>query len=369
MLRRLRARAILISVLTASLLGWSAGCSSGQRSTVGVRAPTSTTSGSTVPATPASSPASSSTAGTAPVPTTAFSPGGPPVQNIVFTQSIGDELLRAFAAAKGIDPSDVSGPIPGSVHYSVVTATGVYWATAGFTPSPEASLPAQVNFQDGGGTAVFSRQGESPWSVNPGHIPWPCPSDLPVIVLNAWALSYNEACVLTAPSPSQLAGLLVPTSDVPPGFVDQGSTSSPGFDTSAGPSLAKTTQRWIRTRSPADQDYISVFLDLFSTASAAISYNAIFAKETESNGPVLQQATVPGVPGATATLNAGQKPGGQGSAAQGVPPSAAACFTVAGVSVCLLVSDRVESPLPIAEQLAAAQYKRIEDAVSASSAG
>jgi hypothetical protein len=86
-----------------------------------------------------------------------------------------------------------------------------------------------------------------------------------------------------------------------------------------------------------------------------------------SNGPVLQQTTDEGIPGSIVALDAGSTGGGPGSSAQPVPPSASVCFTVAGASVCLVVSDNQDGPLPVALKLATIQYQRLYDAVQASS--
>jgi hypothetical protein len=280
------------------------------------------------------------------------------------TPAILEELFSAFAQAKGVDKTEIAGPLPASVHFGLAPATATYWAVAAFNPSPEATPQTQINFQDGGGNAVFSRQGNAAWSVRVGHVPWPCPADLPAVVLHAWGLAYSQLCVLTAPAPDQLLGLLLDTSAMPAGFVDQGSSSGTGTDTSAGRSLARATGYWVRSRSPADEDTISVFLVLFPNEEGAANYTAGSFSEAMSGGSTQQQAAVPGVPTGRAVLNAGTEGGGPGSASQPQPPNATACFTVAGVSVCIRVSDHVEDPLTIAEQLALKQYQRLQPATT-----
>ncbi|HET6965244.1 MAG TPA: hypothetical protein VFH58_10765 [Acidimicrobiales bacterium] len=363
-------RAVLRAALPALVLA--AGCTSGHSTALRVNASFPTTAPIVSSIAPPTSLVATPTTGTPstvshPATTLAPSASGGAVQDLAPTQAVLDSLLQAFARAKGISETDVDRPVTGSVHYSLVTGTGTYWATARFSLSTSASAQTADTFLDNGNVAVFSRQGDGAWSVTIGRIPsWPCPSDVPANVLTAWGWSYGQQCVLDSPRPDQLMTLLVTTADVPQGFVDQGAEGGGGSDTSAGRSLANATGRWTRTRTPADEDNISVFLSLFPTAAAADSYNGTYAAEVLSTGPgpVLERTTVAGVPGSVAVLSAGTSGGGPGSAAQPLPPTAAACYAVAGVSVCILVSDHQESPLPIAQQIAAAQYKRIYSAIN-----
>lgn len=289
---------------------------------------------------------------------------GPPVQNLEATPQVVDGLVTAFATAKGIDAADVAGPITGTLHYSYLTATGTYWATANFRPSSRASLPTQVSFQDGGETAMFSHRPGSAWSVTIGRIPnWPCPADVPAAVLTAWGMAYGDSCVFTSPTPAQLAGLVIDTSVLPQGFRHEDTRAGPGQATSVGQSLGNADGYWVREPSPPNQDDISVFLTLFSTPDDAINYNSVSSKEYMSDGPLLQDTTVPGVPASTAYLNGGSPGGGPGSSAQPLPPKATTWFNVGGVAVGIYVSDYQENPLPIAEHLAVVQYQRLYEAI------
>lgn len=354
--RKLRSRQDGKVVIIAAAVICLAGCSA-QLSKVGTSAPTFGTS--------TSSPAPASTM-PAPltVPPTVMEPSGPPVQNLNVTQAVLDELLTAFAQAKGIDAAQLSGPVSGSVFYSFVAGTGTFWATARFTPSADAKPQTGVSLQDGGDSAIFSHRSGNPWTAVIGHVPWPCPQDIPADVLTAWGMTYANSCVFASPTPAQLDSLVIDSSVIPQGFNHQETEGGPGQPTSAGQSLATAHGYWVRADSPPEQDDISVFLNLFSSSEQAISYNSTFSKEYTGNGAILEQTTVPGVPGSTAYLNGGSPGGGPGSSAQPLPPTATAWFNVGGIAVGIYVSDYRESPLPIAQQLALDQYKRLLQAVS-----
>ena len=79
-----------------------------------------------------------------------------------------------------------------------VTATGVTWAVAGFTPSPAAGLKAQIGFQDSAASGVFSRAAGQPWRlVQPAAAPGTCDSALPSAVRAAWHLAEPAGCGTT----------------------------------------------------------------------------------------------------------------------------------------------------------------------------
>src|SRR5208283_3906843 len=87
---------------------------------------------------------------------------------------------------------------PGSLHVARVTATGVTWAVAGFTPSPAAGLKAQIGFQDSAASGVFSRAAGQPWRlVQPAAAPGTCDSALPSAVRAAWHLAEPAGCGTT----------------------------------------------------------------------------------------------------------------------------------------------------------------------------
>ena len=110
------------------------------------------------------------------------------------TPQLRAQLLGTFAAAKGISRSDISQIVPGSLYYGQLTESGTYWALAQFIPSAQASEQTKVDFQDGAGDGIFTRRADGAWTVTIGHIPFPCPGDLPSALLRVWGLSLATAC-------------------------------------------------------------------------------------------------------------------------------------------------------------------------------
>ena len=107
-------------------------------------------------------------------------------------------LTETYASARHVPGSAVAGIRPGSLHLARVTATGVTWAVAGFTPSPAAGLKAQIGFQDSAASGVFSRAAGQPWRlVQPAAAPGTCDSALPSAVRAAWHLAEPAGCGTT----------------------------------------------------------------------------------------------------------------------------------------------------------------------------
>jgi hypothetical protein len=115
-------------------------------------------------------------------------------QNLRIPDSVRVELLTAFVAAKKAQPSEITGPVPGSVYYGYLPATDTYWAVADFSLSPTASQQTQINFQDGGSRGIFHHRAGQPWLVTIGDIPWPCPGDLPDAMRSVWNLPISRGC-------------------------------------------------------------------------------------------------------------------------------------------------------------------------------
>lgn len=98
-------------------------------------------------------------------------------------------LAVAFAKARGLAAGSIGGVRPGSVRVAAVVSTGVDWAVASYSPTAGVALAQQVAFQDGAGTAIFSRAPGSSWRVvAPGAEPLACDSVLPAAVRAAWRL-------------------------------------------------------------------------------------------------------------------------------------------------------------------------------------
>ncbi len=120
------------------------------------------------------------------------------------SSSVKAALLTAFAAEKGLPTGEVSGPLPGTLYYGIVSATGTYWAFAHFGLTSSAPFQAQVDMQDGGNIGVFSRHGEQAWTARVGGEPFPCPGALPADLMAVWGITSPSACVvLSANSPAR----------------------------------------------------------------------------------------------------------------------------------------------------------------------
>jgi hypothetical protein len=121
-------------------------------------------------------------------------------RNLTIPNDVRKQLLSAFVAAKQTQPSEITGPVPGSVYYGYLPATDRYWAVADFALSPTASQQTQINFQDGGSRGIFHHRTGQPWLVTIGDIPWPCPGDLPDAMRSVWNLPISRGCVILSAS-------------------------------------------------------------------------------------------------------------------------------------------------------------------------
>ena len=94
-------------------------------------------------------PGIAASAAAAPSPAASLSPAPAPVsaagvQGLTASPADRVALTETYASARHVPGSAVAGIRPGSLHLARVTATGVTWAVAGFTPSPAAGLKAQI---------------------------------------------------------------------------------------------------------------------------------------------------------------------------------------------------------------------------------
>ena len=121
-------------------------------------------------------------------------------QNLRIPDNVKADLLTAFVATKKAQPSEITGPVSGSVFYGYLPATDTYWAVADFALSPTAAEQTKVDFQDGGDLGIFHHRPGQNWQVTVGNYPWPCPGDLPEGMRSVWGLSINPGCVIISAS-------------------------------------------------------------------------------------------------------------------------------------------------------------------------
>jgi hypothetical protein len=126
--------------------------------------------------------------------------------NEVATPALKAALRAAYIVLNHLSSSEVAGPLPGTLYYAYLPATGTYWAIAHFRATPHASLRAQVGFQDGGDIGVFTHASGRPWTAKIGGEPFPCQGELPAPVFALWGLGVQASCgVFTSASPSPSA--------------------------------------------------------------------------------------------------------------------------------------------------------------------
>lgn len=147
-----------------------------------------------------SAPAASASASSSPSATTAAA------VNEVATPALKAALRAAYIVLNHLSSSEVAGPLPGTLYYAYLPATGTYWAIAHFRATPDASLRAQVGFQDGGDIGVFTHPSGKPWTAKIGGEPFPCQGELPAPVFDLWGLGVQASCgVFTSASASPSA--------------------------------------------------------------------------------------------------------------------------------------------------------------------
>jgi PKD domain/CHAP domain len=116
-------------------------------------------------------------------------------------------LVRAFVLARKLPRDAVAGVRKGSVRVASDPATGTWWAMASFTPAAGAGARVKTGFQDGAGTAVFTRTAGHAWRLT--HVtgaPFVCSSALPAMLRSAWHLSQPASC-RTSPATQRAAAL------------------------------------------------------------------------------------------------------------------------------------------------------------------
>jgi CHAP domain len=108
------------------------------------------------------------------------------------------QLRVLYAAYRHLPVSDLSQAVPGS-GWAARLADGTEWATAAFEPSPHVPHSVAFGFQDGAGSAVYTRQPGAAWRVaGLGGEPLGCSAGLPASVRTLWGLA---ACGSGSPLP------------------------------------------------------------------------------------------------------------------------------------------------------------------------
>jgi hypothetical protein len=143
--------------------------------------------------------------GTAPVPVNATNPpstarpsptaparqaaGNRGAVDLVVTDAVRAQLVRAGAALHQLPASDYVGLEPSRTYYARDVATGDEWAAAGLQPAPN-SYDAGVANQDEGSYMVFTRPPGGAWhgweTGLTGGPRGPCPVTVPPSVLAVW---------------------------------------------------------------------------------------------------------------------------------------------------------------------------------------
>lgn len=123
------------------------------------RSATSAPSAPPVASTSAAPPdASTSAAPTAPAPSGSL-------RNLVLTQTVRDQLVRAYVIALHYQPEWITSTRPGSVYYAFDAASNTSLAWAAFQPALNAPEKVMVGMQDGGIMTAFHQRAGAPWEM------------------------------------------------------------------------------------------------------------------------------------------------------------------------------------------------------------
>jgi len=200
----------LIAV-AAVLLVTGAGCSSSPgQSTAPTTAPSSSVQSTGVTGSNASPGSGGSSSTTSITPTAAAATPSQGAVNLVVPDAVRPQLLAAYVTfvrhefGENLVAADVNGPLPGSVYYAKVAATGTYWALAGFAPSSQATFQMSVNFQDNGMSGLFEMKPGQGWVMVAhamGGGPWPCAGQLDPDLMRVWSMPISPGCVVASSGP------------------------------------------------------------------------------------------------------------------------------------------------------------------------
>jgi hypothetical protein len=131
---------------------------------------------------------------------------GPAATRLELGRSQWPALRRLYASYRQLPVADVGQAVPGSARAARVA--GTEWAALEFAPSARASQRVALGFQDGAGSAIYSRQPGKDWGVaGLGMEPLGCGTALPARVRTLWGL---VGCSGGSPRPR---GTISPDSD------------------------------------------------------------------------------------------------------------------------------------------------------------
>jgi hypothetical protein len=189
-------------------------------------------------------------------------------QNLVANGDLEAALLAAYATEKGLPEDEVTGPLSGTLYYGIDNATGTYWAVAQFGLASSASFDAEVSMQDGGNIGVFSRQGNQPWTVHLGGIPFPCPGELPADVMSVWGMTSPGGCVVvSASSPARAQATSADVVDMPAGTYF-GVVLYVELELDGNGDILFEPETWQGTSNPASQSHLFYSLGFDPSAGA-----------------------------------------------------------------------------------------------------
>jgi CHAP domain-containing protein len=136
------------------------------------------------------------------VPAVASTTVRPAVVQFRLSASARRDLRGLYASDRQIPLSDIGRAVPGAVHAARITATGRDWAVMKFVAGRLAPLAVSVGFQDGGGSAVFTRPAGRPWHlVGLGGPLLSCDGRLPRKVRTLWGYSDCPTTISRRPTP------------------------------------------------------------------------------------------------------------------------------------------------------------------------
>jgi hypothetical protein len=142
-------------------------------------------------------------------PALASSPARGTAARVNLSAATRNELRDLYAKYRRIPLSDIGRAVPGAIHAALVSGTGREWAVMKFTAARRVPLAVSVGFQDGGGTALFTRSAGRPWKlIGFGGPLLSCDSRLPVEVRRVWGYSVCPASHPGAPTVPQASGTM-----------------------------------------------------------------------------------------------------------------------------------------------------------------
>jgi CHAP domain len=113
-----------------------------------------------------------------------------PVSSVMLTVPQRQQLLRLYAAYRGVPAADIAAGAPGSVLGARLLGDGAQWAVIRFEPSASAPVAVATGFQDGAGAGVFTRPAGGRWRIlGLGGEPLGCAVRLPAPVRLLWRLT------------------------------------------------------------------------------------------------------------------------------------------------------------------------------------